>query len=133
MKFQNAIRAILNNPDDPGFAPYRNNLFSAGVALQNGSDKALLASSMAAYLRDGLGVYQSNMSVNGDPDTGVNAWNNLDPALQQASQARPDSGAGAEKQIECCAARCSLCSADWRRWCGRDISGKPSRSGSGVG
>lgn len=27
VKFQNAIHAILNNPDDPGFAPYRNNLF----------------------------------------------------------------------------------------------------------
>ena len=84
VKFHNAIQAILKNPDDPAFAPYRNNLFSAGVALQNGSDKALLASSMAAYLRHGLGVYQANMSVSGDPDTGLSAWNNLNPALQQA-------------------------------------------------
>lgn len=84
VKFHNAIQAILKNPDDPAFAPYANNLFSAGVALQNGSDKALLASSMAAYLRHGLSVYQANMSVSGDPDTGANAWNNLNPALQQA-------------------------------------------------
>lgn len=33
VKFHNAIQAILKNPDDPAFAPYRNNLFSAGVAL----------------------------------------------------------------------------------------------------
>jgi hypothetical protein len=26
MKFQNAIRAILNNPNDPAFAPYVNNI-----------------------------------------------------------------------------------------------------------
>ncbi|MGY3444172.1 MULTISPECIES: hypothetical protein [unclassified Bradyrhizobium] len=84
IKFHNAIQAILKNPDDPAFAPYANNLFSAGVALQNGNDKALLASTMAAYLRHGLGVYQSNMSVNGDPTTGINAWNGLSPELQRA-------------------------------------------------
>lgn len=39
---------------------------------------------MAAYLRDGLGVYQSNMSVNGDPTTGINTWNGLSPELQRA-------------------------------------------------
>jgi hypothetical protein len=43
MKFQNAIRAILNNPDDPAFAPYAKDLYSAGVALQKGGDQALNA------------------------------------------------------------------------------------------
>jgi hypothetical protein len=84
VKFQNAIQAILTDPDDPAFAPYANNLFSAGVALQNGSDRALTASSIAAYLRHGLGVYQSNMSINGDPKTGIDAWNALSPELRSA-------------------------------------------------
>lgn len=84
MKFQNAIRAILNNPDDPAFAPYVNDLHSAGVALQNGGDKALMASTIAAYLREGARNYQSNMSVNGDLTTGINAWNSLDPSTQNA-------------------------------------------------
>ncbi|WP_420965176.1 hypothetical protein [Bradyrhizobium sp. B120] len=50
MKFHNAIQAILENPNDPAFAPYTKNLYSAGVALQNGSDKALTASTIAAYI-----------------------------------------------------------------------------------
>lgn len=36
MKFQNAIRAILNNPDDPAFAPYVKDLYSAGVCFAEG-------------------------------------------------------------------------------------------------
>lgn len=36
MKFQNAIRAILNNPDDPAFAPYAKDLYSAGVCFAEG-------------------------------------------------------------------------------------------------
>ncbi|MGY3534171.1 hypothetical protein ACVISU_006939 [Bradyrhizobium sp. USDA 4452] len=83
-EFHNAIQAILKNPNDPAFAPYAKNLYSAGVALQNGSDKALTASAIAAYLQHGLGVYQSNMSINGDPTTGINAWNGLSPELQRA-------------------------------------------------
>jgi len=73
IKFHTAITAILNNPDDPAFAPYVNNLYAAGVALQNGRDRSLMASAMAAYLRQAIRVYQSNMSVNGDPATGINA------------------------------------------------------------
>jgi hypothetical protein len=84
VKFQNAIQAIQRNPDDPAFAPYVNNLHSAGVALQSGSDPNLTASAMAAYLQQGLRVYQANMSVNGDPKTGINAWNNLSPSRQNA-------------------------------------------------
>ncbi|AUC98407.1 hypothetical protein CWS35_32250 [Bradyrhizobium sp. SK17] len=84
MKFHNAIQAILKNPGDPAFTPYTKSLCSAGVALQNGSDKALTASTIAAYLQHGFGVYQSNMSVNGDPTTGINAWNGLSPELQRA-------------------------------------------------
>jgi hypothetical protein len=84
MKFQNAIQAIMKNPDDPAFAQYVNNLYSAGVALQNGSDPSLMASSMAAYLQQATRFYQSNMSVNGDPTTGINAWNGLSPSLQNA-------------------------------------------------
>ena len=84
LKFHNAIHAILTNPDDPIFAPYVNNLYSAGVALENGTNPALTASTIAAYLRRGAGVYQSNMSVNGDPATGVKAWGALDPSTQNA-------------------------------------------------
>src|ERR1700722_10572221 len=84
MKFQNAIQAILNNPDDPAFAPYSNNLYSAGVALLNGSDPNLIASTIAAYLRQGIGVYQSNMTVDGDLTTGINTWNSLDSSTINA-------------------------------------------------
>lgn len=69
VKFHNAIQAILNNPDDPGFAPYVNNVYSAGDALQKGSDPSLTTSAMAAYLQQAIRVYQANMSVNGDPQT----------------------------------------------------------------
>ena len=84
MKFQNAIRAILNNPDDPAFAPYVKDLYLAGVALQKGSDRALMASTIAAYLRDGVRNYQSNMSVQGDLTTGIDAWKRLDPSTRNA-------------------------------------------------
>lgn len=84
MKFQNAIRAILNNPDDPALAPYVKDLYSAGVALQKGSDQALMASTIGAYLRDGVRNYQSNMSVNGDLTTGADAWRRLDPSTRNA-------------------------------------------------
>ncbi|ULK99370.1 hypothetical protein [Bradyrhizobium sp. I71] len=84
MKFQNAIRAILNNPDDPAFAPYVKDLYLAGVALQKGSDRALMASTIAAYLRDGVRNYQSNMSVQGDLTTGIDAWNRLGPSTRNA-------------------------------------------------
>lgn len=73
VKFHNAIQAIQKNPDDPAFAPYVNNLYSAGRALQDGNDPKLTASAMAAYLQQAIRVYQANMSVNGDPQTGVNA------------------------------------------------------------
>ncbi|MBR0959850.1 hypothetical protein [Bradyrhizobium japonicum] len=84
MKFQNAIRAILNNPDDPAFVPYVKDLYSAGVALQKGSDQALMASTIGAYLREGVRNYQSNMSVNGDLTTGSDAWKRLDPSTRNA-------------------------------------------------
>ncbi|MDA9437621.1 hypothetical protein XH98_00520 [Bradyrhizobium sp. CCBAU 51745] len=84
MKFQNAIRAILGNPDDPAFAPYVKDLYSAGVALQKGSDKALMASTIGAYLREGARNYQSNMSVKGDLATGIEAWKRLDPSTRNA-------------------------------------------------
>ena len=84
MKFQNAIRAVLENPDDPAFAPYAKDLYSVGVALQKGSDQALMASTIGAYLREGVRNYQSNMSVQGDPTTGVNAWKRLDPSTRNA-------------------------------------------------
>ncbi|MBR0756574.1 hypothetical protein JQ604_30720 [Bradyrhizobium jicamae] len=84
MKFHNAIQEILKNPDDPAFKPYVKNLYSAGVALHKGSDKALMASAMAAYLRQGLEAYQSNMSINGDLKTGINSWHGLTPELQRA-------------------------------------------------
>ena len=84
MKFQNAIRAILDNPDDPAFAPYVKDLYSAGVALQKGSDQALMASTIGAYLREGVRNYQSNMSVNGDLTTGADAWKRLDPSTRNA-------------------------------------------------
>jgi hypothetical protein len=84
MKFQNAIREILNNPDDPAFAPYVKDLHSAGVALQKGSDRALMASTIGAYLREGARNYQSNKSVNADLPTGVDAWNRLDPSTRNA-------------------------------------------------
>lgn len=84
MKFQNAIRVILNNPDDPAFAPYVKDLYSAGVALQKGTDQALMASTIGAYLRDGVRNYQSNMSANGDLTTGTDAWNRLDPSTRNA-------------------------------------------------
>lgn len=84
MKFQSAIRAILNNPDDPAFAPYVKDLYSAGVALQKGSDQALMASTIGAYLQEGARNYQSNMSVNGDLTTGADAWKRLDPSTRNA-------------------------------------------------
>jgi hypothetical protein len=84
MKFQNAIRAILNNPDDPAFAPYVKDLYSADVALHKGSDQALMASTIGAYLREGARNYQSNMSVNGDLTTGIDAWTRLDPSTRNA-------------------------------------------------
>ena len=84
MKFQNAIRAILKNPDDPAFAPYVKDLYSAGVALQKGSDQSLMASTIGAYLREGVRNYQSNMSVNGDLTTGTDAWKRLDPSTRNA-------------------------------------------------
>lgn len=84
MKFQNAIRAILHNPGDPAFARYAKNLYSAGVALQKGSDQALMASTIGAYLREGVRNYQSNMSVNGDLTTGIDAWKRLDPSTRNA-------------------------------------------------
>ncbi|MBJ7401982.1 MAG: hypothetical protein JHD07_01205 [Bradyrhizobium sp.] len=84
MKFQNAIRAILNNPDDPAFAQYVKDLYSADVALHKGSDQALMASTIGAYLREGARNYQSNMSVNGDLTTGIDAWTRLDPSTRNA-------------------------------------------------
>jgi hypothetical protein len=84
MKFQNAIRAILNNPDDPALEPYVKDLYSAGVALQKGSNQALMASTIGAYLREGARNYQSNMSVNDDLKTGVDAWERLDPSTRNA-------------------------------------------------
>jgi hypothetical protein len=57
MKFHHAITAIMNNPEDPAFAPYVNNLYAAGVALQKGSDPSLMASAMAAYLRQAIRTY----------------------------------------------------------------------------
>ena len=84
MKFQNAIRAILDNPDDPAFAPYVKDLYSAGVALQRGTNPALMASTIGAYLREGARNYQSNMSANGDLRTGLDAWNRLDPSTRNA-------------------------------------------------
>ena len=84
MKFQNAIRAILNNPDDPAFAPYVKDLYSAGVALQKGSDQALMASTIGAYLREGVRNYQSNISVDGDLATGADAWKRLGPSTRNA-------------------------------------------------
>ena len=84
MKFQNAIRAILKNSEDPAFAPYVKDLYSAGVALHKGSDPALMASTIGAYLREGVRSYQSNMSVNGDLTTGVDAWKRLDQPTRNA-------------------------------------------------
>lgn len=84
MKFQNAIRAILTNPDDPTFAPYVKDLYSAGVALQKGSNQALMASTIGAYLREGVRNYQSNMSANGDLTTGIDAWKRLDTSTRNA-------------------------------------------------
>jgi hypothetical protein len=43
-----------------------------------------MASAIGAYLRDGARNYQSNMSVNGDPTTGIDAWKRLDPSTRNA-------------------------------------------------
>jgi hypothetical protein len=61
-----------------------NNFYSAGRALHEGRDPNLTASAMAAYLQQGIRVYQANMRVNGDAQTGVDAWNKLSPSHQNA-------------------------------------------------
>jgi hypothetical protein len=43
-----------------------------------------MASTIGAYLREGVRNYQSNMSVNGDLTTGVDAWKRLDPSTRNA-------------------------------------------------
>lgn len=60
--------------------------YAIGLATTrlNGSDKALMASTMAAYLRRAVEEYQSNMSINGEPTTGIVAWNALNPDIQRA-------------------------------------------------
>ena len=43
-----------------------------------------MASTIGAYLREGARNYQSNMSVNGDLTTGIDAWERLDPSTRNA-------------------------------------------------
>ncbi|MBH5400898.1 hypothetical protein HZZ13_24420 [Bradyrhizobium sp. CNPSo 4010] len=119
MKFQNAIRAILNNPDDPAFAPYVKDLYSAGVALHKGSDHALMASTIGAYLREGVRNYQSNMSVHGNLTTGIDAWKRLDPSTRNALLVQfykqgPTPKLALKKRDDCCAERLPLCSPNRR-------------------
>jgi len=43
-----------------------------------------MASTIGAYLREGARNYQANMSVDGDPTTGIDAWKRLDPPTRNA-------------------------------------------------
>jgi hypothetical protein len=77
VKFAHVITNVLSNPDAPGLAPYVNDFYNLGVNLQNGSDPQLIASAVGGYVRQGQQVIASLMG-------GDDAWNSLDPTLQNA-------------------------------------------------
>ncbi|MHC2252536.1 hypothetical protein ACVILK_002228 [Bradyrhizobium embrapense] len=109
-EFHNAIQAILKNPNDPAFAPYAKNLYSAGVALQWQRQSADSISDRCIFA-----ARSWRLSIQHEhqwrPDDGDQRLERLKPGTATRTacsvlQARSDSSAGAEKQVECCAARC---------------------------